>query len=269
MSTNELNPCPLCGARDGYTMTATGNRVGLCCQACGDLLADCKGRVEDGRTARTDQAWNQAGEYAAGLMAQRDALRSDVQIERLRTAEARSMTRAETDRATELVRECEAMRSDVDRLREFLRTIRDTGMTADDAAEHAACALMSETASVPADPVESYDDAIESVRWYKRRADALQQAQKRMRDPERTMVCDILANGFLLQPEGDRYTAPPAAARAPLTPAQRHADELLAALADECRVIMTGVTSEVCNIRARSIGLVRKVKGLDKEGGAA
>ena len=32
--------------------------------------------------------------------------------------------------------------------------------------------------------------------FYKRRCDALQSAQTRMRDPERKMVCDILANGL-------------------------------------------------------------------------
>lgn len=45
--------------------------------------------------------------------------------------------------------------------------------------------------------------------FYKRRADALQQAQSQMRDPERTMVCDILANGALLVPAGGRYAATP------------------------------------------------------------
>jgi hypothetical protein len=43
--------------------------------------------------------------------------------------------------------------------------------------------------------------------FYKRRCDELQKAQSSMRDPERTMVCDILANGSLLAPEvaGNRY----------------------------------------------------------------
>ena len=36
---------------------------------------------------------------------------------------------------------------------------------------------------------------------------ALQMHQKKMREPERTMVCDILANGELMHPTvaGDRY----------------------------------------------------------------
>jgi hypothetical protein len=43
--------------------------------------------------------------------------------------------------------------------------------------------------------------------FYKRRVQALQQWQSRMRDPERTVVCDILANGFTLDPPvpRDRY----------------------------------------------------------------
>ena len=47
----------------------------------------------------------------------------------------------------------------------------------------------------------------ESVAYYKRRCDLLQQWQSGMRDPERTLVCDVLANGQVLPPEiaGDRY----------------------------------------------------------------
>lgn len=43
--------------------------------------------------------------------------------------------------------------------------------------------------------------------FYRRRCEALQAWQSRMRDPERTVVCDILANGFTLdQPFArDRY----------------------------------------------------------------
>ena len=43
--------------------------------------------------------------------------------------------------------------------------------------------------------------------FYIRRFDRLQKEQQRMREPERTMVCDILANGSLLyDPTGIRYT---------------------------------------------------------------
>ena len=46
--------------------------------------------------------------------------------------------------------------------------------------------------------------------WKQRRLDALQAAQKSMRDPERTMVCDILANATLLaEPNGGRYEVKP------------------------------------------------------------
>lgn len=34
------------------------------------------------------------------------------------------------------------------------------------------------------------------LRFYKKRCDELQKIQHRMRDPERQMVCDILANGL-------------------------------------------------------------------------
>jgi hypothetical protein len=44
--------------------------------------------------------------------------------------------------------------------------------------------------------------------FYRRRVQALGGWQSRMRDPERTVVCDILANGFTLDPPvpADRYT---------------------------------------------------------------
>jgi hypothetical protein len=44
------------------------------------------------------------------------------------------------------------------------------------------------------------------IRWHERRADLLQKVQRTMREPERTLVCDILANGSLLpDPSGKRY----------------------------------------------------------------
>ncbi len=58
--------------------------------------------------------------------------------------------------------------------------------------------------------IQERDDARLSRDFYKRRADALQKWQNKMRDPERTIVCDILANGHTLEPAGDRYTTPPA-----------------------------------------------------------
>lgn len=46
--------------------------------------------------------------------------------------------------------------------------------------------------------------------WKQHRLDALQSAQSKMRDPERTMVCDILANGTLLaEPNEGRYEVAP------------------------------------------------------------
>jgi hypothetical protein len=67
------------------------------------------------------------------------------------------------------------------------------------------------------DLIQERDDARSSRDFYKCRADALQQWQSEMRDPERTIVCDILANGCTLEPAGDRYTTPPAQPAVPLT----------------------------------------------------
>lgn len=63
---------------------------------------------------------------------------------------------------------------------------------------------------------EQLDEALQSLEFYKRRCDLLQSIQPRMRDPERTMVCDVLANGHLLQggdgqPDKARYAPPEAA----------------------------------------------------------
>ena len=71
------------------------------------------------------------------------------------------------------------------------------------------------------------DDLRSSLDFYKRRCDALQACQSTMRDPERIMVCDILANGSLLingkgKLDAERYAVPCAAVtHEPLTPAQR------------------------------------------------
>ena len=56
--------------------------------------------------------------------------------------------------------------------------------------------------------IERLEEAEASVAWHHRRWMALQMSQKKMREPERTMVCDILANGELMHPTvaGNRYS---------------------------------------------------------------
>lgn len=45
-----------------------------------------------------------------------------------------------------------------------------------------------------------------SLGWYKKRCDLLRSVQSKFREPERTIVCDILANGNLLPDKtGSRY----------------------------------------------------------------
>ena len=55
--------------------------------------------------------------------------------------------------------------------------------------------------------IERLEAAESSVAWHQRRFMALQMRQTKMREPERTIVCDILANGELMHPTvaGDRY----------------------------------------------------------------
>ena len=75
-------------------------------------------------------------------------------------------------------------------------------------AETEAAALLRELAAEPVqDMQKALRDAQHTADFYRRRCEALQQWQSRMRDPERTVVCDILANGFTLDPPvpHDRY----------------------------------------------------------------
>ena len=55
--------------------------------------------------------------------------------------------------------------------------------------------------------LDRLEAAESSAAWHQRRWMALQMHQKKMREPERTIVCDILANGELMHPTiaGDRY----------------------------------------------------------------
>ena len=57
--------------------------------------------------------------------------------------------------------------------------------------------------------IERLELAESAVAWHRRRWMALQMHQTKIREPERTMVCDILANGELMHPTiaGDRYAA--------------------------------------------------------------
>lgn len=70
--------------------------------------------------------------------------------------------------------------------------------------------------AAPSAPVQEelqkeIDKLRQSLEFYKRRCDVLQEWQSKMRDPERTIVCDVLANGHTLPPEaaGDRYKVAP------------------------------------------------------------
>ena len=48
--------------------------------------------------------------------------------------------------------------------------------------------------------------AEDKARWAMRRLELLLAEQRRFRDPERTILCDIIANGALLpDPDGKRY----------------------------------------------------------------
>ena len=105
------------------------------------------------------------------------------------------------------------MKDQINTIREALEAI-DNGCQANNL-EHTLAALTQLEAMV--------GEQESSLAFYKRRCDALQQWQSKMRDPERTVVCDILANGHTLEPAGDRYAAPvaqqPQAEAVPMQPA--------------------------------------------------
>ena len=55
-------------------------------------------------------------------------------------------------------------------------------------------------------PFDGETEEITTTKYYSLRVNLLGAVQKHMRDPERTLVCDILANGQLLpDPNGTRY----------------------------------------------------------------
>lgn len=75
--------------------------------------------------------------------------------------------------------------------------------------EHINCAMADESVRI----LQARVTELESERdFYKRRVELLRQWQSKMRDPERTIACDIIANGQTLPPEiaGNRYNVPDA-----------------------------------------------------------
>lgn len=84
------------------------------------------------------------------------------------------------------------------------------------------CAMRAQAAPAVAD--KQLSDALDSLAFYRRRCELLQSWQSKMRDPERTIICDILANGQILrgpdgQPDACRYAlAEPATVAVPSAP---------------------------------------------------
>ena len=72
------------------------------------------------------------------------------------------------------------------------------------------CLLMTgnDYSDVLLDAAKEIERLLNSLSFYQKRCQLLGHVQSRMRDPERTLVCDILANGTLLpDPTGERYEA--------------------------------------------------------------
>ncbi len=92
---------------------------------------------------------------------------------------------------------------------------------------------------------EQLHEAQLSLAFYKNRCEQLQTAQNRMRDPERTIVCDILANGHLLhgsdgQLDASRYDQTDVL----VDPERREAARRDESLADYWRNRVSGLVEE-------------------------
>jgi len=76
-------------------------------------------------------------------------------------------------------------------------------------------ATLSAAAPAVPDAAKELKDMTQSRNFYRQRIDLLVQWQSKMRDPERTIVCDIVANGQTLPDhDGSRYGAPEQVERA-------------------------------------------------------
>ena len=88
----------------------------------------------------------------------------------------------------------------------FLRRYNEWRRDDEDISQFDVCKI-SEAIDAAVEMIERLELAESAVAWHQRRWMALQMHQAKMREPERTMVCDILANGELMHPtvSGDRY----------------------------------------------------------------
>ena len=88
----------------------------------------------------------------------------------------------------------------------FLRRYNEWRRDDEDISQFDVCKI-GEAIDAAVEMIERLEAAESSVVWHRRRWMALQMHQMKMREPERTMVCDILANGELMHPTvaGDRY----------------------------------------------------------------
>lgn len=77
----KLNRCPLCGADSGYSLHegSTSKYLAIHCRSCGEQVSECRSDYVDppeGREEKADEAWNEAGKYAQGLLDEVERLRA-------------------------------------------------------------------------------------------------------------------------------------------------------------------------------------------------
>jgi len=90
----------------------------------------------------------------------------------------------------------------------LLRQFNEWRRSEDETVEQPDPREIGEAIDAAVEMIERLEGAETSAEWHKRRWMALQMHQTKMREPERTIVCDILANGELMHPTvaGDRYS---------------------------------------------------------------
>lgn len=149
------------------------------------------------------------------LSAENEALRAQADADNLRHLNHTRMIKGYQDELAELRAQVEALtaelvRKEADLIEWFDKTdwVNKTAKPSE-VGKHRADVLRERVQALTKDLADVNDSAA----WHKRRTSLLQSLQSTMQEPERTIVCDVLANGHLLQgpdglPDKQRYATP-------------------------------------------------------------
>jgi len=207
-----LHPCPLCGeSKGGYIASYVGSVLPVCCAACHRAVAYTRDRHS------ADEAWNTAASHAQGLRDRILELENEAREQALQALASEGQWIEQTGAQQKRIAELEAQLASAQEMnRKLLPRVPPPDLSLDppfpvdvegDKAEraHGIPSEYGYTAGAFAAQQKRIAALEHEAQFYKRRCDAMQEWQSRMRDPERTVVCDILANGFTLDPSTGRY----------------------------------------------------------------